>query len=156
MQQTSNIQVIVADLEFLIPVPAEIVEHIRLARSKQEAAEEFEPVAMLIVAGLTHQLEIEKEPPTGYQMFKAVTCARELRIDVPIAALVSKRSMSQFIYECEKRKRSAKNGECVEQNGESGPTLRFALADSGSNGNVMQTVRKIFSNWKFRNHFWRK
>jgi hypothetical protein len=151
MQQKLNqISLEFENFRFTIPIPFEYVNRFR-SITAQKALDEIQPVAMFIVAGLAHQLAAEKEPPSGYQMFKSIYCAREAGIGIPFSALESKTGMSKFIADCIKRKQGAdQKGSNDEKAGED-EFLRYTIVPSKSRpDDFFQRVRDLLSRVNFK------
>ena len=144
-QNHSQISLQIENLQFTIPIPPEYIRRFRSV-SAQEASEQIQPVAMFIIAGLAHQLKAEKEPPSGYQMFKSIYCAREAGIGIPFSALESKAGMSKFIANCVKQKRGTSQNELTDTKAEGELTLQCTLARNPSPPNdFFRRVRDLIS-----------
>ena len=149
MQQnsTNQIQIGVENFRFTLPAPDSYFQRFQNITTEQ-ANEEFQPIAMFILAGMAHQLQIEQAPPSGHQCFKAIYVARETGCDIPLYALESKRGMSKFIAEREAIKREARGEIYQEPDSEQGPVLKYTIAETETLGrDVFKQIRTLLSQW---------
>ena len=149
MQQnrTNQIQIRLENFRFTLPAPDSYFQRFQNITTEQ-ANEEFQPIAMFILAGMAHQLQIEQAPPTGHQCFKAIYVARETSCDIPLYALESKRGMSKFIMEREAIKREARGEIYQEPDSEQGPVLKYTLDQPEKpSRDVFQQIRTLLSQW---------
>jgi hypothetical protein len=149
-QKLSQISLEVENFRFTILVPPDYIGRFRSINA-DEAAEEIQPVAMFVVAGLAHQLAEEKQPPSGYQMFKSIYCARDIGIGIPYSALESKAGMSRFIADCLKLKRGKDQKGSNEKKAGEDEILRYMIAPNQSPpDDFFRRVRELLSRVNFK------
>ncbi len=153
MQQQSSqtlIHVEVENFRAAIPVPPEYAQRFQ-SINKEEAAEAFKPLAMFVIAGIGHQLTVEKEPPTGYQIFKSIYCAKDAGVGIPLSALQSRGGMSKFISDCQKQKTTASRKEFGDASQKDEEVLSYTLNSvQSTDHDFVRHIRNVLARFNFK------